>query len=454
MATKKTKTINNNDGWGNVFTGLGRQNIDKRSGMTANWSQMSWEDIENIYGIDDMAEKIVKLVLEEAFRKDVIFSKKTEDQSENLEFNEKLWDYLNSINFWPKYMQAAEWGRLYGTGFLVFGFADKKSEKPYMEGQSIEWFQPMHKFDLNPSTVVTDPSQKNFRLPSKYRITTGDFSATLDPSRMVRFNGAILPQKLFIRNNYSHDSVLNKTKNAIMNFNAAYDSVAVLLQDFAGGVFKMKNLANLIAGGKEKDVISRLSLVDLKRSLVKSIVIDTEEEFKREATSLAGIKDVLQEMGARLVGASNMPHTLLLGEGSAGNLSGAGESEMTQWFNYVKGKQSSEYYPTLRECLLFILKDKKNPVTQGKVPEGFEITFPSLEEMNDQEKADIRLKTAQADEIYIRNQVLEPDEVALSRFKNGEFNPEKTEIDEDIRTQEDPTPEEPEVENDPKKKTI
>lgn len=425
------------DGWSNVLTGLGRQGKDKRTGMFAQWERMDWDQVENIYSCDDTAEKIVDAPVDEAFRKDVIFTKKEMDG----DFNKDLWDYLNEIKFWPKYIQAAKWARLYGAGFMMFGVQDGQDpdvEVNFDSIRTVPWMNTLHRWDMNSVDIVHDVSSEFFREPERYVFTRGALSESelagprVHRTRVVRLEGAKLPERLYRSNNYFNDSVLNRVQNAIKNFNSSHDSLAVLMQDFSGGVFKMKNLAQLIGAGQDDAVMKRLQLIDMKRSMVKSIVVDADEDFERKATPLSGIKDALQKIDDRLVAASKMPHTLLLGEGSTGSLSGSGESEQEQWDDYIKGMQKNDFKPTLMECLKIILSAKDNPVTNGKIPEGFDITFPPLQEPSPKEKAEVYKITSEADTNYINAQVLTPDEVALSRFSDDEFN-QNTQIETDIR---------------------
>lgn len=426
------------DGWSNVLTGLGRQGRDKRTGMSANWERMDWEQVENIYACDDTAEKIVDVPVDEAFRKQPIFKKMEMDA----EFNKKLWDYLNTINFLPMFKQAAKWGRTYGGGFLMFGIVDGNdpdTEVDFERIRSVEWFNKLHRWDMNSTDIIQDVSSSFFREPERYIFTRGALSEselagpTIHRSRVVRFEGARLPERLYRANNYFNDSVLNRVQNAIMNFNSSHDSLAVLLQDFSGGVFKMKNLAQLIGAGQDDAVMKRMQLIDLKRSMVKSIVIDADEEFERKATPLSGIKDALQKIDDRLVAASKMPHNLLLGDSTGGGLNdGNGGSEQEQWDDYIRNLQQTEYKPAFMECMKIILSAKDNPVTKGIIPEGFDITFPPLKEPSPKEKAEVYKTTAEGDAVYIQNQVLDPNEVAISRFSDDEFN-QDTQIDVEIR---------------------
>lgn len=415
----------NYDGWSNILTGLGRKGKDKRVGLEATWERLSRYEVESIYAVDDAAEKVVDDVVGEAFRKDIIFT----HENANGDFNKEMHDYLTTINFFPKFMKAAKQGRLYGGAVMLFGIDDGQDpdeEVNFDQIRSVKWFDVVNRWDLSVMGVQSDVSRKGFRDPLLYSFSDGALSESslagmlVNASRTVRLDGATLPKELYEANNYFHDSVLTKFLNPLKNWNSSYDSVATLLQDFAAGVFKMKGLSKLIGAGMDEAVMKRLSLIDMKRSLVKSVVVDSEEDFERKATPLSGIKDVLERMDNRLVSASRMPHTRLLGQGSTGNLSGAGDSEEKNWHDYVKTKQTGEYYPKLMEALVILLRAKDNPITKGQIPKGFDFSFPPVKEMNELQKAQIYKTQAEGDQIYMMNQVLDPDEVAISRFGDND----------------------------------
>ena len=433
------------DGWKNILTGLGMKNRDKKVSSTLEWSGTGQNDVESHYAMSDIAEKIVDYVVEEAFKKEVRFLSK----DDNDEFNEEIHEYLKTFSFFPNYVQAAKYGRLYGAGFLVFGAQDSKmpNDELNKEGiRSIDYLTTLHRYDLHPTGVETDLSSKFFRTPKGYSlqgvsVDGGRHGGEVHPSRMIRFDGAFLPDLLYRSNNYYHDSVLTKVMDKIRDYDASFESVATLLQDFSQAKFKMKNLSNLLASGKEDLVMKRLELIDMKRSLVRAVVLDEGEEFSRDTVNFTGVSDILGKFGEKLTAASNMPHTILLGEGSSGSLSGEGNSEMKNWYDFVKKKQMNEYKPTLVEAVKIMLLAKDSP-TKGKISEGFDLEFPPLEELSEKENAEVYKITAEGDEKYIVNQVLDPDEVAINRFSGRQFN-QSTTIDIDEREKSLKEPKEP-----------
>lgn len=76
------------------------------------------------------------------------------------------------------------------------------------------------------------------------------------------------------------------------------------------------------------------------------------------------------------------------------------------------------------------------------IPKTISIDFGSLWQLDENEEADIRLKVAQADAVYLDRGVLDPAEVAISRFGGDKYSME-TEIDLDARPNSKPDENEP-----------
>jgi len=269
--------------------------------------------------------------------------------------------------------------------------------------------------------VCRDISSEFFRKPETY--TVNDIEeveyGTVHASRLIICVGASLPQRLYETNGYAHDSILNKLQPSLRNYNLAHNSAAATLEEFSMGIFKMKDLAKLIAAGQESKVLTRLALIDAKKSATRSIVMDMDEEYKRETMNLSGVPQIIDKVGGKLVSDMNMPHTVVLGEGATGTLGGGGQSEKRDWYDYVARKQVVDLKPKLIQLAKIHLS------ASGKeIPEKLDVEFNSLQELTDLEKADLRLKTSQADKSDIDAGVLDPDEVALSHYGGGSYSTE------------------------------
>jgi len=416
------------DGWKNLLTGLGVKGQDGRADTFASWNRMSWDEVENLYSSDELATKVVEYLPEEMLRKEFKYSHEQAEPS----FNEEMNNYLKEFKVKEKFLEAMKQARLYGEAYVLMGIDDGQDHSEPLDVERIrklDWCQVFHKWQLTVNELGTDVRTEYFKKPETYRLVevNDDDVSVVHASRLIKFIGSNLPHQLYIRNYNTHDSVLNKVKNSLANYNTACDSLASTLHEFSLGVFKMKGLAKLVGAGKESQVVTRMGLINAKKSIVRAIVLDGDEDFKREHVSLTGMPESIKVLGNKLVADTNMPHTVILGEGPSSTLGSGGDSENNNWYNYVARKQEAELEPNLIKIGKVLLK------ANGKeIPAGLDVDFESLFEMSDTQKADIRLKTSQADSSDILNQILDPDEVALSRYGSGKYSLD-TKINNDLR---------------------
>jgi hypothetical protein len=204
------------------------------------------------------------------------------------------------------------------------------------------------------------------------------------------------------------------------------------MHDFLQRVFEMENLTDLLASGEDGLVQQRMQLLDMTRSVVRAIVIQKGESFKQDAANLSGIPEMLKAISNRLVAASGMPHTVLLGEGSEGQTTG--RSEETDFYNSISHEQETYLKPKQLKLIEYILAAKDGPKAEIK---SIDIVYNPLWQMDDAEEAGIYKTKAEADSLYLQNGVIDPDEVAKARFSSPDS---EIQIDTEARSAMPPPP--------------
>jgi hypothetical protein len=123
-------------------------------------------------------------------------------------------------------------------------------------------------------------------------------------------------------------------------------------------------------------------------------------------------------------------------------LNATGDADFRRFYDVISGKIQADLEPKLRRLYTLILLAKDGP-TQGSIPSmGIQFVWPKLYEPSETEQALIRWNMAQADSAYVTASILLPEEVAASRFRNGELHLE-TEIDMRLRNEKKATAELP-----------
>lgn len=423
------------DGWFNVFTQLGVLGQDKRTGARVLPHLIVQPDLEAMYQAGDIEARIVDKEPEEMIREG--FKIIIPDDKENLaEVMLAQWERYDLIK---KTQLALTWARLYGGAAMILGINDgNPPEEPvdFDKVKGIDYITVLDKFRIFPVAPINyDVTSQNFGMPDWYRVYTMQSTLPMiHHTRIIRFDGVPVPWRLRAHFNYWGDSVYGRLYNAIRNYHSAQDSAALIIQDFTQFVFQLKNLRDLLAMGPkgEAQLAKRLQLISMTSGIVNAIVIQEDEKAERKSTTLTGLPELMRMINNRLVAATDMPHTILLGESPDGS-NATGNSTSMQWYDHIKNKQKTVLQPILMKLLKLFFADKSGP-SQGKIPDRFSVEFNPLWQMDEKDAANIRWLQAQADDKYIANSTLQPEEVAESRFGTGQYSTE-TQLDMKLRNQ-------------------
>ena len=418
MATKKLKNVFNvMDGWMNLLTGLGTRSKDKRMSNEAFWERMDQVTAEYTYAGDDTAAKVVDIVPEEALREWIKY-KNMEKDAES-----KLTIAVDNIDLQGKFDLAIKWARVYGGAGILMVVDDGLDLIEPLDPDRVRSLQALvvfNRWELSPGDIEDDITNKNFGMPRTYRIspqtTTSTHLQEVHYTRILRFDGVKLPRRLEVQNNYWGDSIFSRLENALRNYNSVNDSAASTMQDFTTDVFKMKNLAELVASGQEDQIKKRIELANMSKSVIRALVLDLEEDYEVKARSLTGVPEILGKTTDRLTVAAGIPHTILLGTSPSG-LGANGKSEERTWYDFIKRFQQQNLTRKINLVLPMIAK------TDGiKLPADWSWEFNPLWQMTDKEEADMRFVVAQTDKIYTEIGALDASEVTASRFGGEEYS--------------------------------
>lgn len=420
LSPKSVKSVQ--DGLKNILTGLGIAGKDKRMAGEFYAEYLSETELEEIYAASDVAQTFIDELADDMTREG--FTVLIDGSDEN---DEVIQEEIQRLDWTEKSNYAVKMSRLYGMS-CIYVLTDGDQKKALGKTiPKISGLQVLTKRDLRFSTVDKDPASPNYGYPLLY-----DFNGLLiHYTRMIRFDGKLLPYHSFINNSRCHDSYLCAFKNPLRNYTAAFDSASTILQDFVVPVVKMSKLNELLQAGQESLVKERVRMVQKSLSPVNAVIVAEGEEYDRMSADVTGLHEILDRMENRMVSASKMPHTMILGTGPGGGLKANGESEKRDWYDRVKAQQISWYQRRVIQMLKLIFSQTNPSVLKGVSPKTLKIKFNPLWQMSDAERAELNNVQSQADERNIKNQIVTPEEVAESRF-GGEFSLETT-IDTSLR---------------------
>lgn len=417
------------DGLENIFTNLGIEGKDKRLGRSYRHRFLNQQQVESFYQASDTAAKVIDRLPQEMTREGITVS-----CPDFPDLGDAIDEWFEQMGINDKVEQGLKWGPLYGGAGGIIGLNDGiDPSKPIRLDRinSFDYFTVMHRYDFSPPTstqIDVDPASMNFRKPRFYKIAPvvngstmpAESTGRIHHSRLIRFEGVQIDGLEASRVSYWGDSVLSRLWNAITNYESAHDSAAIIMEDVVKLIFKLKGLTEMIAQGDEDLVKARFRLLQRASSVLNGFIIEEGEEAESKTTNVAGIPDILKLINARLVAATSMPHTILLGDGPDGGIGTDGKSEKGDWYDHVKNEQESLLRPVYKRLITLFLASKSGP-TGGVIPK-FTITFKPLTQPTEKEKVETRKLQAETDAIYIDRGVLDPEEVSDSRFGGAEYS--------------------------------
>ncbi len=422
------------DSWLNVLTGVG--GTSSKAGAFTFTARAILPDVtlQALYEQDGFAAAIIDCVPDEALRQG--FSVTTGDEAADA----ALASALERLGAGQRLNEAWCWGRLYGGGAVFVGADDGRDPREPLDlasVRSVRFLTVLERQDITSARWVTDPLLPNFGDVEVYRLQRtggggGNDTREVHASRLLRFYGARTTARRRAQIQGWGVSELQRVYDKLQQFNATFAAVGELLQDGSQGVFKVKDLFELMSEDRRGDLKTRMETLDMGKSVAKSILVDADtESYERVDTgALSGYPDTLDKFALLLAGAARIPVTILMGQAPAG-LSATGDSDIRWFYDRVRTQQQSVLAPQVTRLARILCAAKDGP-TNGVIPSTLTPVFPPLWQLTDAEKADLRAKQATTDVAYITAQVLTPEEVALSRFPKAGWSPD-TIVDLDAR---------------------
>ena len=330
--------------------------------------------LEQIYAENPLAWKLVDLYPDDATRKGI-----------ELEDGEAIYAELERLNAMQEIRKALKTARLFGGAAILMDIADGQEltapAKP----------APIRSLTVIEPDYIRAENWSPYKKTEYYRLQTEDRFDLIHYSRLLVFDGVDVSSTIRKENEGWGESVLRRCYQPLIAVDVAHGLVPTILQDFIQGVLKLNGLNEEMANDCDAStgtVKARLDAMLYGRSVINDLVLDKEDEYTRQTTSVTGINDLIRNPERWLVAASGIPHTKLLGESPGASLSQSGSSQDKDWAKAVSAYQEDEIRPALNQLLKLI--------TGEMVP--FE--FCALDEPTELEWADIALKHAQVDQIY------------------------------------------------------
>jgi phage-related protein (TIGR01555 family) len=348
---------------------------------------------------------------------------------------EGLEAYFDDLHVKERFRSGCENARAIGGGAVIVGANDGSTnwELPLDEASisSIEFLTTLSKREIRAYAYYNDARSAKYGEVELWEVTPQQLNGSpgkgfpdsyfrIHESRVIPFRGRVTSPLQLARAQGLGDSIFTRVLNVLRDHEVTWGNTATLMTDFAQAVFRMQGLKEALAADKKKLVRDRVSAIDYARSTIRAAVIDKDDEFQRIATPLTGLPDLLDRFASRLASVADMPLTLLMGT-SPGGLNATGDSDIRFFYDRVAAEQDRVLRPALERLARLAFAAKDGP-TSGQEPDHWCVEFKPLWQMDEQQKAQLRLTQAQIDDTYVKGGVLTPEEVAASRFGGADWS--------------------------------
>ncbi len=218
-------------------------------------------------------------------------------------------------------------------------------------------------------------------------------------------------------------------KDALREAVTAHHDGTKLLERSVLGVYKMKNLSQLLATDEGEDkVIQRLQVIDMARNIINSMAIDNDgEDYQYINASMSGASDIIDRTCNMLSAVTDIQQTILFGKDPAGG-EATGDNDRDNYFQLLNRIQTNSYKNASTKVVKLVLKAMVADGTQEKDIPQYEVRFNPMKQLSEEEQANIdsiKAGTAQTKaataQVYVDMQALDPSEVRKGLADSNDY---------------------------------
>jgi phage-related protein (TIGR01555 family) len=401
------------DGFNNSVIGHGNKHKDPMSNFGYTLNKIMGDGLlSSLFIGNSLAAKIVSMPADEATKHWITVK---EDRDKCIE------NTLNHLDAELHFADALRWSRLYGGSAILMLINDGGTLEDELNEDSIREIEGLRVFDRtqiwwNDAVLYDNHNNKNFGKPEYYQINPiGGMPFLVHESRLLLFTGDPLPEYYKISQQGWGKPCLQGMAEEIINNNHSHKLAILIMERMGQAILKLDGLLEVLDQGEEgeRQVKTRLDLIDMARSVLNTIAIDSKDEFEIRNISVSGIPDLIDRFGFALSATSSIPFVLLFGHNPKGSgLSQSGGTDLENWYNFVGQIQKRQIKKPLHRLIYLSMRAKEGSF-KGKPLDNWHITFNSLWSPSEKEQAEAKdsnasakYKDAQANVLLIQNNVV------------------------------------------------
>jgi uncharacterized protein len=408
--TPEPKTMRNHDGAENVLTGMGM--LGRDSAASTYFRQdalLTQHTCDAAYSSSGIARRVVDLIVNDALGR-------------GIDCDIDLYKEMERLDVIAKVSELAKLSRLYG-GAIMLLIAEDGIEDVGMP-LSVNGLKSLAKlvvFDrwecsISSTDYDNDPMSDTYGEIMHYRIIPRNGTPLkVHQTRVIRMNGDYLPPNLKRLNQEWAASALQAVYTGYLNYLTMQGFLPTIAKEFSLTILKISGLVDAYVDGQESKIAKRANDAQASKSMANIMLLDADsEDFSRSIATATGYADLITKGMELLSADAGIPMTMLFGRSPEG-MNATGESDLDNWYKNVERYQTLD----LQRVINRIVELLEAQSEWTKKPESFDWNWPSLQPLDDNELADVRMKHAQADNIYIQAQAVDPEYIFHARHDGG-----------------------------------
>ena len=152
---------------------------------------------------------------------------------------------------------------------------------------------------------------------TSYKLKTEEGDVNIHPTRILVFFGKYFTPKVRASTGGYHGSILNGILPTYGVYSHSLNIASSLLARLVTFVFKMNNLKEMVAEGRESEIVARLKLHQKGIGSVGGLIIDADSEAIEWLTfSISGISELIHTFKDSFTSETELSHDILWNEGS------------------------------------------------------------------------------------------------------------------------------------------
>jgi len=235
-----------------------------------------------------------------------------DDDAENT--YEKIY---NDLSLFEKIQEALIWDRLYGGSLVVLGIKDSGLllDELGSNPKNIDFVRIVSgdKVTVDLADLESDKENTRYGMPKYYTVTNKNLRSSsyrVHYSRCFPLTGTLTPKDVMTGNTGFGDSVLQPIWDALLRLASTYSNTQSIVEDFIQAILKVDNLQSLLMNNKESQIIKRMEILDMGKSLINTMLIGNGEVYEKKTSSVAGLTQIIQEFQIEVSSESEIPAKL------------------------------------------------------------------------------------------------------------------------------------------------